>query len=268
MNFQSSTFVDQNPGNSTTIFRSVRTTKPLMLLVFSSLCMSTGCNFGAQRHNTIGRQALDQGQFSTAVNEFQKAINLNPRNADAFYNLGASYYAMGKQSRNAQWTQQAEQYYRQAISINDQHVDAHRGLASLLIETNQEKYAFDLINTWKNRYPTSTEPVVELARLYQEYGDNRRATDLLSDALKLDPDNVRVLKAMGHVREIQGETHLALDNYLWCFKSTTSKSQSRRKLPRCKTNWLGCPIKMAKRIVGGVALPRPAHPDTARLTPI
>ena len=50
--------------------------------------------------------------------------------------------------------------------------------------------------------------------MYQEYGDNRRATDLLVDALKLDSNNLRVLKAMGHVREVQGETHLALDNYL------------------------------------------------------
>jgi tetratricopeptide (TPR) repeat protein len=215
MNFQSSKFVDQNRENNfSLVSRSMPTTAGLKLLIFSGLFIMTGCNLGAQRHNSIGRQALEQGQFSTAVSEFQKAINLNPKNADAYYNLGASYYAMGKQSKNAQWTQQAEQFYRQSISIDDQHVDAHRGLASLLIETNQEKYAFDLLNTWKNRYPTSTEPVVELARLYQEYGDNRRATDLLADALKLDPDNVRTLKAMGHVREIQGQTHLALDNYM------------------------------------------------------
>ena len=187
---------------------------PLLILAFSVLFLSSGCNFSAQRHNKIGSQALEQGQFSVAVNEFQKALNLNPQNSDAYYNLGASYYAMGKQTKNAQWTKQAEQLYRQAISIDDQHVDAHRGLASLLIETNQEKYAFDLLNTWKNRYPSATEPVVELARVYQEYGDNRRATDLLADALKLDPNNVRALKAMGHVREIQGQTHLALDNYL------------------------------------------------------
>ena len=84
----------------------------------------------------------------------------------------------------------------------------------MLIETGREKYAFDLVNQWKDRYPGSTEPVVELARLYQEYGDNRRATDLLSDALRIDSNNIRALKAMGHVREVQGQNHLALDNYL------------------------------------------------------
>ena len=186
--------------------------------------LSTGCQVGAQRHNVVGNQAFEAGQFTTAINEFQQAINLNPRSADAFYNLGASYYSLGKQQKNAQWMQQAEQLYRQAISLNDQHADSHRGLAAVLIETGQEKFAFDLLNSWKDRYPNSTDPVIELARLYQEYGDNRRATDLLADALRLDGQNVRALKAMGHIREVQGQTHLALDNYLRVLQADQSQS--------------------------------------------
>jgi Tfp pilus assembly protein PilF len=126
----------------------------------------------AQQNNVNGRQFFELGQYSTAMNEFQKALSKDPNNADALYNLGASLYAQGKQSNNKQWLDQAEQLYRQAIAANDQHVDAHRGLAGLLIETNREKYAFDLINQWQSRYPAATDPIVELARLYQEYGDN------------------------------------------------------------------------------------------------
>ena len=185
------------------------------LCVFAALAvLTTGCNLGAQRHNVSGRQAYESGQFANAINQFQQAINLNPRSADAYYNLGASYYTLGEQQKNQQWIQQAEQLYRQAIALDDQHTEAHRGLTALLIETGQEKYAFDLLNDWKNRYPNSAEPSIELARLYQEYGDNRRATDLLADALRIDGQNVRALKAMGHIREVQGQTHLALDNYL------------------------------------------------------
>ena len=91
---------------------------------------------------------------------------------------------------------------------------AHKPSESQISYMCQEKFAFDLLNDWKNRYANSPEPVIELARLYQEYGDNRRATDLLADALRLDGQNVRALKAMGHIREVQGQTHLALDNYL------------------------------------------------------
>jgi tetratricopeptide (TPR) repeat protein len=196
------------------------------LLAFATLISACccGCQFGAQRHNVAGNQAFEMGQITTAINEFQQAVNLNPKSADAFYNLGASYYSLGKQQKNSQWMQQAEQLYRQAISLNDQHADSHRGLAAVLIETGQEKFAFDLLNSWKERYPGATDPVIELARLYQEYGDNRRATDLLADALRLDGQNVRALKAMGHIRELQGQTHLALDNYLRVLQTDQNQS--------------------------------------------
>ena len=184
------------------------------VLVILNLLLATGCKLGANRHNAIGCQAYNQGQITTAIAEFNKAIEMNPNDADAIYNLGASYYAIGKQTKNLQTTQSAEQLYRRAISIDDQHQDAHRSLAALLIETGQEQYAFDLINSWKNRYPASTEPVVELAKLYQEYGDNSRATDLLVDALKINPNDVQVLAAMGSVREAQGQFALALDSYI------------------------------------------------------
>jgi tetratricopeptide (TPR) repeat protein len=175
---------------------------------------ATGCNLGAQQNNLAGRQAFDSGNYMQAIGRFQAALQQNPNNADANYNLAASFYSMGKNQNNAQYLSQAEQLYRKAISLNGQHTEAHRGLAALLIETGREQFAFDLLDGWKQRYPNSSEPLVELARLYQEYGDNQHATDLLADALKVDGSNVRALKAMGRVRETQGQTLLALDNYM------------------------------------------------------
>ena len=83
----------------------------------------------------------------------------------------------------------------------------------MLIESGREQFAFDLLNEWRTRSPQNEAPLVELARVYQEYGDNRRAVDLLSDALKINSQNVRALAAMGHVREAQGQYQLALNNY-------------------------------------------------------
>lgn len=190
-------------------------TKRLANLAFVLMWISifAGCNLAAQRQNRIGRQAFDTGQVAQAINRFQRALNLNPNNSDAYYNLASTYYQLGNQSQNQQWVGQAEQLYRQAIALNDQHVDAHRGLAALLVETKREKFAFDLVDDWRQRYPQSAEPLIEIARLYQEYGDNRRATDFLSDAVRLDTQNVRALKALGHVREAQGQLGLAYENY-------------------------------------------------------
>ncbi len=202
----------------------------VIALVLLSLAVSTGCKLGANRHNSIGCQAYNQGQITTAIAEFNKAIEMDPNDADAIYNLGASYYALGKQTKNLQATQSAEQLYRRTIAIDDQHQEAHRSLAVLLIETGQEQYAFDLINAWKNRYPASTEPVVELAKLYQEYGDNIRAADLLVDALKINPNDVQVLAAMGSVREAQGQATLALDSYARALQVNPKQPQIAAKV--------------------------------------
>ncbi|MDB4380696.1 tetratricopeptide repeat protein [Mariniblastus sp.] len=227
-------------------------------LVTLNLLVTTGCKLGADRHNAIGCQAYNQGQITTAIAEFNKAIEMNPNDADAIYNLGASYYAIGKQTKNLQATQSAEQLYRRTISIDDQHQEAHRSLAVLLIETGQEQYAFDLINSWKNRYPTSTEPVVELAKLYQEYGDNSRATDLLVDALKINPNDVQVLAAMGSVREAQGQSTLALDSYIRALQIDPKQPQIAAKVASLQNQLAQLPSYNSP--AGGTASPTTPAP--------
>ena len=186
---------------------------PACALALICAVVFSGCNLAGMSHNSKGTQAYYSGQLNTAINEFSQALNANPSDADAHYNLAACYAAIAQQTGNQQWTDQAEQLYRQAIAYNDQHVAAHRGLASLLIKSGKERFAFDLLDQWRSRYPTSESPLIELAQLYQEYGDHRRATDLLADALKLNGNSTQALVAMGVAREKQGQYELALNNY-------------------------------------------------------
>ena len=172
-----------------------------------------GCNLPSRSYNVTGTQAFQAGNLNGAIKDFQKAISLNPQDPDAHYNLAACYQQLAKQTGDRRWQDQAENLYRQAIVFNNQHVAAHRGLATLLIESGREQFAFDLLNEWRDRNPQNEDPLVELARLYQEYGDNRRAVDLLTDALKINSQSVRALSALGHVREAQGQVQLALNNY-------------------------------------------------------
>ena len=224
-------------------------TKRLANLAFVLMWISifAGCNLAAQRQNRICRQAFDTGQVAQAINRFQRALNLNPNNSDAYYNLASTYYQLGNQSQNQQWVGQAEQLYRQAIALNDQHVDAHRGLAALLVETKREKFAFDLVDDWRQRYPQSAEPLIEIARLYQEYGDNRRATDFLSDAVRLDTQNVRALKALGHVREAQGQLGLAYENYSRVLQLDGSQADVAQRVQQIATRLAQQPQNLTTR---------------------
>jgi Tfp pilus assembly protein PilF len=122
------------------------------------------------------------------------------------------------------------------------------------VESGQEQSAFDLLNTWHQRYPNAADPTIELARLYQEYGDNRRATDLLADALRVDGQNVRALKAMGHIREVQGQTHLALDNYMRVLQIDSQQADVAAKVQSLQTQLASVP--------NGSPTAQPAAPQT------
>lgn len=201
----------------------------------------SGCGIAARHHNLVGCEAFQMGQYSRAVNEFQLALSKDNQNAEAYYNLGATYYTLAKQSRNAEWMSQAEQLLRQSISLDPTHVDSHRTLAGLLVESNRPQFAFDLLNAWQQRNPWSAEPLVELARLSQEFGDTGRATNYLADAIRIDGNNPRVLKAMGHVRERQGQLAMALENYTRSFQLDQRQSDVAAKIVDLRTRLAGLP---------------------------
>lgn len=208
-----------------------KTRMPWRALAILTLSVSAiGCNFGAQQRNIHGQQAFQTGNYLQALGQFQQALSRNPNDPDANYNLAATFYSLGRSQGNAQYLSQAEQLYRKSISLNGQHNEAHRGLAALLIETGREQNAFDLLDGWKERRPNSAAPLIELARLYQEYGDNQHATDLLADAIKVDSTNVRALKALGQVRESQGQSLLALDNYIRVLQIDGSQAEIAQRV--------------------------------------
>lgn len=200
-----------------------------------------GCGLAARHHNVLGREAFESGQVSKAINEFQLALSKDRNNSDAYYNLGATYYTLAKQSRNNQWMDQSEQLLRQSIALNPTNVDAHRTLAGLLVESGRSQFALDLLNAWQQRNPFSADPLVELARLYQEFGDTPRATNYLADAMRIDSNNPRVLSAMGHVRERQGQLAQALENYIRSYQIDQRQTDVAAKITDLQTRIAGLP---------------------------
>ena len=222
-----------------------------MLLVCCSLAGLSGCNLTSSGNCIQGKRWFEVGDLNRAVTSFQQAQRANPQNPDPYYNLGAIYHrlaataaanastanlsggigpagqpanANNAQSVSNQYLSAAENYYRQAIALDDRHVDAHRALAVLLIQSNRQAHGFELIRTWQARHPESAEPLVELARLHQEYGDQSRAVQFLADAINIDGNHARAHKALGVIREQQGQYHLALDNFIRSYQANNLQS--------------------------------------------
>lgn len=172
-----------------------------------------GCQWAANGQNATGARLYEQGQYSAALQRFQKVIATDPANADGYYNLAATNHRLGTQRGDSQMLAQAEALYNQCLDHAPNHVECHRGLAVLLVDTGRPDRAFALMKNWAAQNPHFAEPRIELARLYEEASDPATALKYLEDAVQKDANNSRAWLALGRLREQSGDLHQALQNY-------------------------------------------------------
>jgi Tfp pilus assembly protein PilF len=185
-----------------------------MMLAGSILTVGTGCTrISAQGKNSEGVHLFNQARYLESLEQFQTASYRDPENADAYYNLAATYHRLGTIHRDSeQWTQ-AEHYYNQCLDKDENHTACYRGLAVLLIEEGRRDEAFRLLQGWVDRQPNLADARIELARLHEECGNRESAKEHLLEAVSIDHQNARALAALGNLREQSGEYAQALSNY-------------------------------------------------------
>jgi len=183
------------------------------LLLGSALASISGCQWASSGQNAQGARLYQQGQYGAAMQAFQKAITSDPTNPDGYYNMAAAVHQQAKQRGDAEAFKQAESLYNQCLDHNPNHVECHRGLAVLLVDTGRPDRAFTLLKNWAGRSPTYAEPRIEVARLYEEHQEPQTALKYLEDAVQLDAQNPRAWLALGRLRESMGEPTQALQNY-------------------------------------------------------
>ncbi len=221
----------------------------LVLGITAALVASSGCGTTSSNgQNLAGVRLHQQGQHQAALQRFQQAITKDPVNPDSYYNMGATLHEMAMQRHNAsiqlegqaqqrqqenriteaevlladaenvgreadKYYEQAETLYNQCLDHDGNHLDCHRALAVLLVETNRSDKAFTLLKRWAEKNPTAADPRVELARLYEEFGEPETAKRYLEEAVAMDVQNSRAWAALAQLREQSGDVQQALADY-------------------------------------------------------
>lgn len=176
-------------------------------------CMVAGCKFGPSSPNGSGVALYQQGRYAEALNYFESAKQSDPSNPDTYYNLASTYHKLGNASKDKKMLENAEALYNGCLDLAPNHVDCHRGLAVLLVDTGRSDRAFELLKRWAQRSPGLSDARVELARLNQEFNQPKIAEQYLDEALAMDPNNAKAWAARGKMRESSGELMQAVKNY-------------------------------------------------------
>ena len=186
---------------------------PFFALVLTTIFL-TGCQqWAATGQNSQGTRLYEQGQYTAAMQQFQKVISADPQNADGYYNLGATTHRLASQRQDSNLIQQAESLYNQCLDHQPNHVECHRALAVLLVETGRPDRAFALLKNWASQNPYLADARIELARLYEEHGQPQTALKYLEDAVQQDANSGRAWVALAQLREKSGDLTQALQNY-------------------------------------------------------
>jgi len=184
------------------------------IVTWALIALATaGCKVAADGQNLQGARLYQSGQYDVAMQKFQKAVATDPTNADGYYNMACTMHRMGTARNDQNLLNQAETLYNQCLDLDENHADCHRALAVLLVETGRSDKAFNLMKNWAVRIPKSADARIELARLYEEFGDPEAAKTYLTEAVNLDQYNSRAWNALGRLREQSGEYSQALANY-------------------------------------------------------
>lgn len=179
----------------------------------AAVLAAVGCSMVSNSQNAEGVRMFDQAYYQGAMQKFMQAIQSDPNNPDAYYNLARTYHQLAKLHSQPADYQQAESYYHQCLDRDPNRTDCYRALAVMLNEQGRSTDAYRLLEGWVARNPSAADPKIELARLYDEAGNQDAAKHQLIDAVTADPTNARALAALGKLREDSGETAQALANY-------------------------------------------------------
>ena len=133
----------------------------------------------------FGVLALQTGKFDQAIERLEKANELNPKSADARFNLAGAYFS------RQQWPQSAEAYH-QAIQLNPRLAEAWKGLGACERRLNRPTAA---IAAWQQSLeldPTQWQVLFDLAEALESSGDQSAAIESLQLARRLEPSQLEI----------------------------------------------------------------------------
>jgi Tfp pilus assembly protein PilF len=197
----------------------------IWICIASTLC---GCNQTTGfMNNRAGMSAFQQGDYTAARRDFERALADNPQSAHYAFNVAA---AMRKQGDILA----AERMYKHALTLDPGHQPAYHGLAGMLREQGREAEAQELLTTWNATQPYRAESYVELAWMQREQGDTAGAENSLRRALQVNPRHPAALAHLGQIYQQTGRGREAAGMYQRSLVMNPYQPQVRSQLAQAQ----------------------------------
>jgi len=159
-------------------------------------------------HFSLARLRDAEGRFTEAIDEYKKALDLDPRNSNLYSQMAQTYL---KNSRPSEAVTAANK----AVEINSDNIDAHMLLSQVywLALTNSKTKPTDAqINSAIHEYeeiiridPADPQAFIMLGELYQAIGQPDKAEEIYKKHLKVDPGSEEGVLALAELHVKAGD---------------------------------------------------------------
>ncbi|UCD84381.1 MAG: tetratricopeptide repeat protein [Deltaproteobacteria bacterium] len=156
-------------------------------------------------HRALAQSQLMLEDFSKAAKEAQKAIDLNPNDAEAWEIL-----AHANPKGDPDW---AIEKFNRALELNPKLFSAHNDLGEVYFEQKNYEKAIENFREAIKLIPGSINAHNNLGLAYKNKGDLEKAVREFNAALELDPDSVAVHFNLARTYQEQGAGQEALKEF-------------------------------------------------------
>ena len=170
-------------------------------------------------YNIAGACNAGLMQFDAAINNYKKALKINPYYADAYSNMGNVLKDKGD-------LEAAIQSYKQALKIKPDYAQAYNNMGNALKDKGDLKAAIESYKQALKIKPDYAQAYSNMGIALKGKGDLNAAISSYKQALKIKPDYAEAYNNMGSALNDKGDLEAAIESYKQALKIKPDYAQA------------------------------------------
>lgn len=158
----------------------------------------------------FARTLWKMGEIRRAVEEGEKAIELDPNTAEAHFVLGQIYFSHRSQDT---MRKKAAAEFQRVLELDPRHAEALSYLGQLHFQSGEFEEAAQTFRTLRQLTPNAVRVYYYEGQALSQSGKHAEAIAILEDGLKIRDDIPDYLSLLGELYERVGQTDKAIEFY-------------------------------------------------------